>query len=144
MDTIYAEATPPGRGGVSVVRLSGPEARAIGEAIAGPLPEPRRAELRLLRDGEQIDRALVIRFEEGSSFTGEPVVEFHLHGAPVIVRRLERALRDHGARLAEAGEFTRRALLNGSLALSEVEALRSEEHTSELQSLGESRMPSSA
>lgn len=123
MDTIYAEATPPGRGGVSVVRLSGPQARAIGEAIAGPMPEARRAELRLLRDGEQIDRALVIRFEEGSSFTGEPVVEFHLHGAPVIVRRLERALRDHGARLAEAGEFTRRALLNGSLALSEVEAL---------------------
>ena len=123
MDTIYAEATPPGRGGVSVVRLSGPEARTIGEAITGPMPEARRAELRLLRDGEQIDRALVIRFEEGSSFTGEPVVEFHLHGAPVIVRRLERALRDHGARLAEAGEFTRRALLNGSLALSEVEAL---------------------
>ena len=123
MDTIYAEATPPGRGGVSVVRLSGPQARAIGEAIAGPMPEARRAELRLLRDGEQIDRALVIRFEEGSSFTGEPVVEFHLHGAPVIVRRLESALRDHGARLAEAGEFTRRALLNGSLALSEVEAL---------------------
>lgn len=123
MDTIYAEATPPGRGGVSVVRLSGPEARTIGEAIAGPMPEARRAELRLLRDGEQIDRALVIRFDGGSSFTGEPVVEFHLHGAPVIVRRLERALRDHGARLAEAGEFTRRALLNGSLALSEVEAL---------------------
>ena len=123
MDTIYAEATPPGRGGVSVVRLSGAEARDIGETIAGPLPVARRAELRLLRDGEQIDRALVIRFDGGSSFTGEPVVEFHLHGAPVIVRRLERALRDHGARLAEAGEFTRRALLNGSLALSEVEAL---------------------
>ena len=88
MDTIYAEATPPGRGGVSVVRLSGPEARIIGEAVAGPLPEARRAELRLLKDSELIDRGLVIRFDEGASFTGEPVVEFHLHGAPVIVRRL--------------------------------------------------------
>lgn len=123
MDTIYAEATPPGRGGVSVVRLSGPEARVIGEAIAGPLPEARRAELRLLKDSELIDRGLVIRFDEGASFTGEPVVEFHLHGAPVIVRRLEAALQHRGARLAEAGEFTRRALLHGSLALSEVEAL---------------------
>ncbi|SDL45959.1 tRNA uridine-5-carboxymethylaminomethyl(34) synthesis GTPase MnmE [Paracoccus chinensis] len=123
MDTIYAEATPLGRGGISVVRLSGPEAHGIGEAIAGPLPEARRAELRLLKDSELIDSGLVIRFDEGASFTGEPVVEFHLHGAPVIVRRLEAALRSRGARLAEAGEFTRRALLNGSLALSEVEAL---------------------
>lgn len=123
MDTIYAEATPPGRGGISVVRLSGPEARGIGEAIAGPLPQARQAELRLLKDGELIDRGLVIRFDKGASFTGEPVVEFHLHGAPVVVRRLEAALRRRGARLAEAGEFTRRALLNGSLALSEVEAL---------------------
>lgn len=123
MDTIYAEATPPGRGGISVVRLSGPEARAIGEAIAGPLPEARRAELRTLGDGELIDRGLVIRFEEEASFTGEQVVEFHIHGAPVVVRRLEAALRRHGGRLAEPGEFTRRGLLNGSLALSEVEAL---------------------
>lgn len=123
MDTIYAEATPPGRGGISVVRLSGPEALAIGEAIAGPLPEARQAELRTLRDGELIDRGLVIRFEEGASFTGEQVVEFHIHGAPVVVRRLEAALRRHGGRLAEPGEFTRRGLLNGALALSEVEAL---------------------
>lgn len=123
MDTIYAEATPPGRGGISVVRLSGSEARPIAEAIAGPLPQARRAELRLLRDGELIDRGLVIRFDEGASFTGEAVAEFHLHGAPVVVRRLEAALRRLGARPAEAGEFTRRGLLNGSLALSEVEAL---------------------
>lgn len=123
MSTIYAEATPPGRGGISVVRLSGPDARAIGEAVAGPLPEARRAELRTLRDGELIDRGLVIRFDEGASFTGEQVVEFHIHGAPVVVRRLEAALRRHGGRLAEPGEFTRRGLLNGALALSEVEAL---------------------
>ncbi len=123
MSTIYAEATPAGRGGVSVVRLSGPEARSIAEAIAGELPVARRAELRSLRDGDLIDRALVIRFDEGASFTGEAVVEFQLHGAPVVVRRLQQALRARGARLAEAGEFTRRGLLNGALALSEVEAL---------------------
>ncbi|HRO13509.1 MAG TPA: tRNA uridine-5-carboxymethylaminomethyl(34) synthesis GTPase MnmE [Paracoccus sp. (in: a-proteobacteria)] len=124
MPTIFAEATPPGRGGVSVVRLSGPDARAIGEALAGPLPEPRRAELRQLRDGgDLIDQALVIRFGEGSSFTGEAVVEFQLHGAPVVVRRLERALLVRGARRAEAGEFTRRGFLNGRIALSEAEGL---------------------
>lgn len=123
MSTIYAEATPAGRGGVSVVRLSGPDARRIAESIAGPLPVARRAELRSLRDGDLIDRALVIRFDEGASFTGEAVVEFQLHGAPVVVRRLEAALRNRGARLAEAGEFTRRGFLGGALALSEVEAL---------------------
>lgn len=123
MSTIYAEATPPGRGGISVVRLSGPDARTIGEALAGPLPLARRAELRSISDGELIDRGVVIRFSEGASFTGEEVVEFQIHGAPVVVRRLESALRHLGARLAEPGEFTRRGLLNGALALSEVEAL---------------------
>lgn len=123
MDTIYAEATPAGRGGVSIVRLSGPEARAIGETLAGPLPEARRAELRALRDGAVIDQALVMRFDEGASFTGEAVVEFHLHGAPVVVRRLQVALSARGARLAEAGEFTRRGFLNGVIALSEAEGL---------------------
>lgn len=123
MDTIYAEATPPGRGGVSIVRLSGPQARAIGEAVAGPLSRPREAVLRPLRDGELIDSALVIRFDAGASFTGEEVVEFHLHGAPVVVRRLQTALRARGARLAEPGEFTRRGFLNGVIALSGAEAL---------------------
>lgn len=123
MDTIYAEATPPGRGGVSIVRLSGPQARAIGEAVAGPLLRPREAVLRPLRDGELIDSALVIRFDAGASFTGEEVVEFHLHGAPVVVRRLQTALRARGARLAEPGEFTRRGFLNGVIALSGAEAL---------------------
>lgn len=123
MSTIYAEATPPGRGGISVVRLSGPEARVIGEAIAGPLPDARRAELRSLRDDALIDQGLVIRFEQGASFTGEDVVEFQIHGAPVVVRRLEAALRRHGARQAQPGEFTRRGLLSGAIPLSGVEAL---------------------
>lgn len=123
MDTIYAEATPPGRGGVSIIRLSGPDARQIGEDIAGPLDQARHAYLRPLRDGELIDTAVVMRFDAGASFTGESIVEYHLHGAPVIVRRLERALRARGARLAEAGEFTRRGFLNGAISLSAAEAL---------------------
>mgnify|MGYP003606966845 CR=1 FL=1 len=124
MDTIFAQATPPGRGGVSVVRLSGPAAREVGEDLAGPLPEARRSFLRVLRDGaDAIDRALVIRFDAGHSFTGEAVVEFHLHGAPVIVTRLEAALRARGLRRAEAGEFTRRAFLNGRIDLAEAEGL---------------------
>lgn len=123
METIYAEATPPGRGGVSIVRLSGPRAREIGEALAGPLPRARMAYRRAVRDEGLIDEALVLRFDAGASFTGDQVVEFQLHGAPVIVRRLQAALSARGARLAEAGEFTRRSFLNGTMALSGVEAL---------------------
>lgn len=124
MDTIFAESTPPGRGGVSVIRLSGPDARTAAESLAGPLPEARRVELRSLRDGDEVlDQALVLRFEAGASFTGEDVVELHLHGAPVIVRRVEAALRARGLRHAEAGEFTRRAFLNGRIDLAEAEGL---------------------
>lgn len=124
MDLIFAEATPSGRGGVSVVRLSGEGARSVAERLAGPLPRPRHAYLREISDGDDVlDRALVMWFESGRSFTGEEVVEIHLHGAPVIVRRLGQLLRSHGLRLAEAGEFTRRAFLNGKMDLSEVEGL---------------------
>lgn len=124
MDTIFAEATPPGRGGVSVVRLSGPKARATLESLAGPVATPRLAALRALRDGEDlIDRALVIWFEEGHSFTGEEVAELHLHGAPVIANRLAQALLSRGLRRAEAGEFSKRAFLNGRMDLAEAEGL---------------------
>ncbi|WP_323716462.1 tRNA uridine-5-carboxymethylaminomethyl(34) synthesis GTPase MnmE [Paracoccus aminovorans] len=124
MDTIFAEATPPGRGGVSVVRLSGPLARTTLESLAGPLPQPRRTTLRALRDGgDLIDRALVVWFEEGSSFTGEETGELHLHGAPVIANRLSHALLARGLRRAEAGEFSRRAFLNGRMDLAEAEGL---------------------
>ncbi|MCV2446016.1 tRNA uridine-5-carboxymethylaminomethyl(34) synthesis GTPase MnmE [Paracoccus sp. DMF] len=124
MDTIFAEATPPGRGGVSVVRLSGPQARSAVESLAGPLAQPRLAVLRPLRDGDDlIDRALVIWFAEGHSFTGEEVAELHLHGAPVIASRLTEALLQRGLRRADPGEFTRRAFLNGRMDLAEAEGL---------------------
>ena len=124
MDTIFAEATPPGRGGVSVIRLSGSAARATLESLAGTVPEPRKAYLRALRDGDDlIDRALVFWFEEGHSFTGEEVAELHLHGAPVISNRLNQALLARGLRRAEAGEFSRRAFLNGRMDLAEAEGL---------------------
>lgn len=124
MDLIFAEATPPGRGGVSIIRISGDDARLAAERLAGVLPSARQAYLRDIRDGDDVlDRALVIWFEAGHSFTGEDVAEIHLHGAPVIVRRLGQILTSQGLRLAEAGEFTRRAFLNGKMDLSEVEGL---------------------
>ncbi|MDQ1901304.1 tRNA uridine-5-carboxymethylaminomethyl(34) synthesis GTPase MnmE [Paracoccus sp. WLY502] len=124
MDLIYAEATPPGRGGVSIIRISGAGARRLAEHLAGALPRPRHAYLREIRDTDEIlDRALVMWFEEGHSFTGEELAEIHLHGAPVIVRRLGQILTSRSLRLAEAGEFTRRAFLNGRMDLSEVEGL---------------------
>lgn len=101
-------------------------ARKVAEGLAGPLPVARRAELRSIRDADEVlDQALVIRFDPGASFSGEEVVELHLHGAPVVVRRVSLALRNAGVRQAEAGEFTRRAFLNGRMDLSEVEGCRS-------------------
>lgn len=124
MDLIFAEATPPGRGGISVIRISGTGARHAAERLAGPLPEARRAYVRIIRDGDdELDRALVIWFEAGSSFTGDEVAELHLHGAPVIARRVSAVLADAGVRQAEAGEFTRRAFLNGQMDLAAVEGL---------------------
>ncbi|MBK4217575.1 tRNA uridine-5-carboxymethylaminomethyl(34) synthesis GTPase MnmE [Paracoccus caeni] len=124
MDVIFAEATPPGRGGVSIIRLSGSGSKAAVENLTGALPEARRAYLRDLRDGDDVlDQALVIWFSHESSFTGEEVVELHLHGAPVIVRRVMMLLGESGLRLADAGEFTRRAFLNGRMDLAEVEGL---------------------
>ena len=88
------------------------------------MPEARRTYLRrLVENGEVLDQAVLVRFEPGASFTGEECVELHLHGAPVVVRRVARALERGGARLAEAGEFSRRALLNGRMDLVEIEGL---------------------
>ena len=124
MDLIFAEATPPGRGGVSVIRLSGTNARLTAECLVGQMPDARHAYFRTLRhDDEPIDQVLAMWFPEGQSFTGDEVAELHLHGAPVISRRVGSALLSMGARPAEAGEFTRRAFLNGRMDLAEIEGL---------------------
>lgn len=124
-DTIHALATARGRAGLAVVRVSGPQAGAVCTALCGTIPPARRASLRniLWRD-EAIDQALVLFFAEGASFTGEAVVEFHIHGGPAVAQALLRALAESGlSRLAQAGEFTRRALDNGVLDLTQVEGL---------------------
>lgn len=125
MDTIYALATARGRSGLAVVRVSGPAAFAAGLALCGSLPAARVAGLRRLRwGGELLDEALVLSFSEGASFTGEAVVELHCHGGPAVVGAVLRALAGQpGLRLAEPGEFTRRALENGVLDLAQVEGL---------------------
>ncbi len=124
-DTIFAEATARGRAGVAIIRVSGPRARVAAAALAGTLPEPHRAALRTFRSGDDlIDHGLLILFPEGASFTGEEVVEFHVHGSLAITRALLEALgRIEGLRPAAPGEFTRRALLNGRLDLAQVEGL---------------------
>lgn len=126
MDTIFALASARGRAGVSVIRLSGPAAHEAVRALTrAPLPGSHRAALRRLYDGgEVLDEALVILFEAGRSFTGEPVAELQLHGSVAVVSAVLRVLGDlPGLRLAEAGEFTRRALENGRLDLAQVEGL---------------------
>lgn len=124
-DTIYSQATAPGKAGVAIVRISGPGAIEALTAIAGPPPEPRYLALRRLRDQEEvIDDALVVRFDPGASFTGEAVAELHLHGGVAVVARTLAALsRQPGLRPASAGEFTRRALDAGRLDLTQVEGL---------------------
>jgi tRNA modification GTPase len=124
-DTIVAVATPAGRGGVAVVRMSGRDARRLAGSVVKMLPEARRAGLRLIRDGcgRRLDRGLVIVFPAPRSFTGEDVVEFHVHGSPVVVSTLVRSLVEFGAREAGPGEFSRRAFLNGRLDLAQAEAV---------------------
>ncbi|SEO10252.1 tRNA modification GTPase trmE [Salinihabitans flavidus] len=125
-DTIYALATAPGKAGVAVVRVSGSRAGYAAERLAGTRPAPRVASLRVLKDssGQELDRALVLLFPEGQSFTGEEVLELHLHGSAAVVNAVLRALSElPDLRMAEAGEFTRRALENNRLDLAQVEGL---------------------
>lgn len=125
-ETIFARATGAGRAGVSVYRLSGERAFDIARSLVGDLPAPRQTKLVNLNcpDTEQlIDRGLVIPFQGPASFTGEDIVEFHLHGALSVEAALYEALMGLGARPAEAGQFTKRALLAGKLDLAQVEAL---------------------
>lgn len=124
-DTIFARASGAGRAGVAVFRLSGPAAFAIGARLCGSLPRPRRAALRTVRapDGEIIDAGLALAFRGPASFTGEDVLELHLHGSRAVEAALYETLAALGARPAEPGEFARRALENGKLDLAQAEAL---------------------
>ena len=124
METIFALASARGKAGVAVVRLSGALAHEAVAALCR-LPEPRQVGLRrLVWQGEVLDEALVLVFEAGASFTGEPCAELQLHGSIAVVSKVLRVLSDmDGLRLAEAGEFTRRALENGRLDLAQVEGL---------------------
>ena len=127
MDTIAAIATPPGRGAIAMVRMSGRAAEHIASRIVLPWPPaPRVATLAAIRDPESaavIDRALVTRFENGRSFTGEPMVEISTHGGAVSSALVLAALVAAGARQALPGEFTRRAVVNGKLTLAQGEAI---------------------
>lgn len=126
MNTIFALASAQGRAGVSVIRLSGPSAFDVAASMCGTLPPIRQPSVRSLRDasGALIDQALVLVFVGPHSFTGEDVVEFQVHGSVAVVRAVLSELGNHDhARLAEAGEFTRRALENEKLDLAQVEGL---------------------
>ncbi len=125
MDTIFALATPRGKSGVAVLRLSGPNAGVVLRDLAGHLPEARRAGVCRLNDGGLVlDEALVLWMPGPKSFTGEDVVELHVHGSVATVNAVLRVLGERpGLRLAEPGEFTRRALENERLDLAQVEGL---------------------
>lgn len=125
-DTIVAIATPPGRGGVGVVRVSGPRASTIVAALvpAGTALKPRHATFtRLLEQATPIDHVIVTCFPGPASYTGEDVVEISAHGNPVLLRAIVKGAIAQGARLADPGEFTLRAFLNGRLDLVQAEAV---------------------
>ena len=125
-DTIFAPATATGRAAIAIVRLSGPAAGPALKALLGPLPPPRVARHVRLRDpasGDALDDGLALWFPGPHSVTGEDVGELHLHGSRAVIAAVMAALRGQGLRLAEPGEFTRRAFLNGKLDLVQAEAV---------------------
>lgn len=122
-DTIVALSSGAPPSGVAVIRLSGPAAGAILQDIAGTIPEPRQLSLRPIGRDSLLDRGLVAWFPAPHSFTGEDCAELQVHGSPAGVRAILKLITGKGARLAEAGEFTRRAFENGKLDLVEIEGL---------------------
>jgi tRNA modification GTPase len=130
IDTIVALSTPPGRSGIGVIRLSGPQSLEILRRLVHDpqfTPEANHVQLKSLRDlesNEVLDRALITYFKAPHSFTGEDVIELSCHGSPVLLRQLIDAILTLDARLAEPGEFTLRALAHGRLNLSQAEAIR--------------------
>jgi tRNA modification GTPase len=124
-DTIAAVATAPGRGGIGVVRVSGSSLLDMAQRLAGIAPAPRQAHLATFRDeaGAAIDRGILLWFPAPHSFTGEDVIELQGHGGPVVMQMLLQRCLELGARLAEPGEFTRRAYLNDKIDLAQAEAV---------------------
>ncbi len=125
-DTIAAIATPPGRGGVAVIRISGPKAEDILGAVFSKGGEYETNKMyfgKILRDGEMLDSGYAVLFRAPRSYTGEDVAELHCHGSVVGVSRIMELLVHKGARLAEPGEFTKRAFINGKLDLTQAEAV---------------------
>ncbi len=124
-DTIAALATPPGRGGIGIVRVSGSKAPEIARSLLGKVPSPQLATYGPFRDasGEQLDQGIALYFASPHSYTGEDVLELQGHGGPVVTQAVLDACIAAGARLAEPGEFTRRAFLEGKLDLAQAEAV---------------------
>ncbi|MGA7537396.1 MAG: tRNA uridine-5-carboxymethylaminomethyl(34) synthesis GTPase MnmE [Steroidobacteraceae bacterium] len=124
-DTIVAAATPPGRGGIGIVRVSGPRVPEIAAVLLGELPLPRRAGFARFLDAAQepIDAGLALFFPAPHSYTGEHVLELHGHGGPLVLEALVDRVAELGARRAQPGEFTQRAFLNNKLDLAQAEAI---------------------
>jgi tRNA modification GTPase len=124
-DTIAAIATPAGRGGVGIVRVSGRDTRDIAKTVIGSLPQPRQAQLATFTEanGEAIDQGIALFFAGPHSFTGEDVLELQGHGGPVVMDMLLNRIIACGARLAQPGEFSQRAVLNDKIDLTQAEAI---------------------
>ena len=124
-DTIVAAATPPGRGGIGIVRISGPKAPELAATMIGELPRPRQATLARFVDAasQPIDAGLALFFPAPHSYTGEHVLELHGHGGAVVLEALVSRAVELGARRAQPGEFTQRAFLNDKLDLAQAEAI---------------------
>ena len=125
VDTIVASASPPGRGGIGIVRVSGPDTPRIAAALLGALPPPRYARAARFRsaDGTPLDSGLALYFPAPQSYTGEAVLELHGHGSPLLMESLVARVVQLGARRALPGEFTQRAYLNDKLDLAQAEAV---------------------
>ena len=124
-DTIVAAATPPGKGGIGIVRISGPDTEKLAAAMLGNVPQPRLATHTKIRDenDRELDSGIALYFPGSASYTGEPVLELHGHGGPIVVASVIDAAVKLGARRAEPGEFSKRAFLNGKLDLVQAEAI---------------------
>lgn len=124
-DTIAAQATPPGRGGIGIIRVSGPATQKIAMTMLGKLPQPRHAHYQQFKDQHAavIDEGVALFFPAPHSFTGEDVLELHGHGGPVVMDRLLKSVLHAGARLANPGEFSERAFLNNKIDLAQAEAI---------------------